>query len=267
MSKLLTEQQNYLYILTLNRADKRNAFDDELLELLHQGLLEAEEDPNIRAIVLKANGRHFSAGADLNWMKRMVDLDEADNRADALRFANILHALYQSTKPTIALAQGATYGGGIGLLAACDIVIAANNAQFCFSEVTLGLIPAVISPYVIQAIGQRNATSLFLSAEVFDASRAHALHLVQHCVPEKNLETYGLEFAQRIANFPPQALMQAKALGRTIGQQVISQDVLTQTAEWIAKLRVSSEAQKALHLFLKQHTEAYDSETVNRQSR
>ena len=252
MDSLLTEQHEHIYTLTLNRVEKRNAFDDELLEQLYQALCHAEKTPDIRVVMIKANGHHFSAGADLNWMKRMVTLSEADNRADALRFAQILHKLYQCPKPTLALVHGATYGGGIGLIAACDIAIAADNATFCFSEVTLGLVPAVISPYIIKAIGERAANALFLSAEVFNATQAAALHLVHHCVAKDSLGTYARTYAQRIAGFSPQALAAAKALVRHASSQPINDALLTHTAELIAKLRVSPEAQDALNSFIKQ---------------
>ena len=250
MSKLLTEQQESLFILTLNNIEKRNAFDDELLTQLQQALTVAEQTPSIQAIVLKANGKHFSAGADLTWMKRMVDASEADNYTDALHFAHVLQQLYQSSKPTIALVQGAAYGGGIGLIAACDIAIATQSAQFCFSEVTLGLIPAVISPYVIQAIGPRVATALFLSAERFDSERALAIQLIHHCVPDEDLLSFGLHYALSIATHPPKALQQAKALVRAMSHRAIDKDVVTDTAKLIAKIRVSAEAQAAIQLFL-----------------
>jgi methylglutaconyl-CoA hydratase len=252
MDSLLTEQHEHIYILTLNRVEKRNAFDDALLEQLNKALHHAETTSDIRVVVIKANGHHFSAGADLNWMKRMVTLSETENRADALRFAHILHKLYQCPKPTIALVHGASYGGGIGLIAACDIAIAADNATFCFSEVTLGLVPAVISPYVIKAIGERAAKALFLSAKVFTATHAAQVQLIHHCVPSEHLSTYGLTCAQRIATFSPQAVEEAKALARHVSTQPINDSLLTHTAELIAKLRVSPEAQDALHLFIKQ---------------
>ncbi|PJD92734.1 MAG: gamma-carboxygeranoyl-CoA hydratase [Legionella sp.] len=252
MSKLLTELSDHVLSLTLNYPEKHNAFDDNILGMLDQALDEAQHNSDVRVIVLKANGRHFSAGADLAWMKRMVNLSEADNHADALRFAHVLHKLYQIPKPTIALVQGATYGGGIGLIAACDIAFAAETAKFCFSEVSLGLIPAVISPYIIQAIGARAATALFLSAEVFHAPEAHRLQLIHTLVKEEDLLKLGLEHAKRLAHFPKQALQQAKSLVRTVQDQAINDTLLTQTAELIAKIRVSTEAQDALHLFLNQ---------------
>lgn len=250
MPTLLTETIEHVFIITFNNSAKHNAFDDELLAQLDRALDHAAQDTAIRVIVIQANGRHFSAGADLAWMQRMVTMNEADNQADALKFAKTLHKLYLSPKPTLALVQGATYGGGIGLIAACDIVFATEEAKFCFSEVKLGLIPAVISPYVVQAIGARIANSLFLSAEIFYAAQAHSMHLIHHIVPEAELHATGLAHAKLLADMPNQALCQAKALVRHVHANPIDADMVKKTAEWIAQIRVSKEAQNALHLFL-----------------
>ncbi len=254
MSILLTEQIGHVYTLTFNRVEKHNAFDDELLAQLDQALEQATHQTDIHVIVIKANGRHFSAGADLAWMQRMVTMTEAENQDDALKFAQTLHKLYQCPKPTMALVQGATYGGGIGLIAACDLVFASEQAKFCFSEVSLGLIPAVISPYVIQAIGARMANALFLSAEVFHAPRAQNMHLVHTLVPETDLVSVGLKQAETLSQYPQHALQQAKALVRGIHGHPIDKTLINRTSEWIAQIRVSPEAQNALHLFLNRST-------------
>lgn len=250
MRKLLTEQKDHVFLITLNNSDKHNAFDDELLTELDQALDQGLQTSEIRIIVLQANGKHFSAGADLTWMQRMAEMDESDNQADALRFAKTLHKLYQSPKPTLALVQGATYGGGIGLIAACDRVLATEDAKFCFSEVNLGLIPAVISPYVVQAIGARMAKALFLSAEIFTVFQAQTMHLIHQIVPAADLHTIGFDQAKTLSQKPPQALCQAKALVQYVEAHPIGPDVIKHTADWIAKIRVSKEAQNALHLFL-----------------
>lgn len=250
MRKILSESIEQVFIITLDNPDKHNAFDDELLAQLDEALDSALADPNIRVIVLKANGKHFSAGADLAWMQRMATMSEAENHADALRFAHTLHKLYQSPKPTLALVQGATYGGGIGLIAACDRVFATSETKFCFSEVKLGLIPAVISPYVIQAIGPRMANALFLSAEMFDAQQAHGMHLIHTIVAEADLFPTGLAHAQTLSQKPSQALQQAKALVRHVQDRMIDTGLINHTAQWIAQIRISTEAQNALNLFL-----------------
>ncbi|MGV3740272.1 MAG: enoyl-CoA hydratase-related protein [Gammaproteobacteria bacterium] len=250
MSKLLTEQNEKIFIITFNNAAKHNAFDDEILAELDHALDQAFEQSDINVIMIQAHGRHFSAGADLAWMQRMVTMNESDNQTDALKFAQTLHKLYQSPKPTLALAQGATYGGGIGILAACDMVFASEQAKFCFSEVSLGLIPAVISPYIVQAIGARMATALFLNAEIFYAPQAMDMHLIQRIVPETDLTAVGFAHAKKLSTTPPQALRQAKALVRHVQAHPLDSDLIKHTAEWIAQIRVSKEAQDALHLFL-----------------
>lgn len=250
MTDILYETQNHVHILTLNRVNKHNAFDDNLLTDLQLLLDKAIADPSIRVIVLKANGKHFSAGADLAWMQRMAAFSEAENLADAKVLARVMYTLNQSPKPTIAIVQGAAYGGGAGLVAACDIALAAHTAQFCFSEVKLGLIPAVISPYVVKAIGEKAATWLFMSAELFDAKRAFELQLVQHCVPEDELLAYGLHYAQQIAQLAPGAVRAAKALVRKVAHQPITEELQHITADLIAKQRVSAEGQQGLQAFL-----------------
>jgi methylglutaconyl-CoA hydratase len=250
MDNILIEQQGPLRLLTLNRVEKHNAFDDALLTTLQTELDAAIEDSETRVILLKSNGKHFSAGADLAWMKRMATFTEEENIADATLLANVMYTLYQSPKPTIAVVQGSAYGGGVGLIAACDIAIAAETAQFCFSEVKLGLVPAVISPYVIQAIGTRMATSLFMSADLFDAKRALTLNLIQHCVDDKDLLSFSLAYASKIAHFPPEAVCEAKTLVRDVSVHQINETLTQMTAIRIAKRRASSEGQAGLHAFL-----------------
>ena len=258
MTTLLTESKHHVHIITLNRVDKHNAFDDKLLADLQIVLDQAIADPAIRVIVLKANGRHFSSGADVAWMQRMADLNETENKADAMILARVMYTLNQSPKPTIAIVQGAAYGGGVGLVAACDIAIAATTAKFCFSEVKLGLIPAVISPYVIKAIGERAATWLFMSAEIIDAKRALELQLVQHCIPEDELQAYALNYAQQLAQLAPSAVRASKALVRQVADHPINEDLQQLTATLIAKQRVSAEGQRGLRAFLNKETPTWN---------
>ena len=172
MQDLLTEINDKILTITFNKVAVHNAFDDNLLLMLEEVLNEAASNPAVQAIIIKGNGPNFSAGADLNWMKRMASYSEEENIKDALILAKTIYALYALKKPTITIAHGSTYGGGLGLIAASDIAIASFNAKFCFSEVKLGLIPAVISPYIIRAIGSRQANRLFMSADLFDAKIA-----------------------------------------------------------------------------------------------
>lgn len=250
MTNVLSEQQDHVCLITLNRIAKHNAFDNVLLAELQVLLDAAEQEPSIHVIILKANGKHFSAGADLAWMQRMATFSEEENIADAKILAQLMYTLHQSKKPTIAMVQGAAMGGGAGLVAACDIAIAAHSASFCFSEVKLGLIPAVISPYVIKAIGARAAASLFISADVVNAKRALELQLIQHCVPEEDLLSYTLAYAHRIAKWPTGAVMTAKSMVHQVAPLPIDETIQHLTATLIAKQRVSAEGQQGMQAFL-----------------
>jgi methylglutaconyl-CoA hydratase len=250
MSDVLSELQGHVLLVTLNRINKHNAFDDVLLADLQLILDQAQDNPQIRVILLKANGRHFSAGADIAWMERMATLSEEENLNDAKILARVMYSLHHCQKPTLAMVHGAAMGGGAGLVAACDIAVASTQAHFCFSEVKLGLIPAVISPYVIKAIGERAAAGLFMSAEPFDAKRALELNLVQHCIPEEELLPFTLHYAHQIAQWPPGAVSAAKALVREVANKPINEELRHQTAALIAKQRVSVEGQRGLQAFL-----------------
>ncbi|HBI22102.1 MAG TPA: gamma-carboxygeranoyl-CoA hydratase [Legionella sp.] len=254
MTGLLSERQGHVHLITLNRVDKHNAFDDGLLAHLQTLLDSVIADPLVRVIVLKANGKHFSAGADVSWMQRMAQFSEAENLADAQVLARVMYTIHQCPKPTIAMVHGAAFGGGAGLVAACDIAIAAHTARFCFSEVKLGLIPAVISPYVIQAIGEKAATWLFMSAEVIEAQRACELQLVQHCVPDDELLAYTLCYAEQMAQLAPLAVRASKALVREVSGLPINKTLQHMTATLIARQRTSVEGQQGLQAFLKKET-------------
>ncbi|HHF7344809.1 TPA: enoyl-CoA hydratase-related protein [Legionella feeleii] len=258
MTDLLSELHDRVFIITLNRAGKHNAFDDSLLAALQQLLDEAISNPQARVILLKANGKHFSAGADLAWMQRMAHFSEEENLQDAMVLARVMHTLYISPKPTIAMVQGAAYGGGAGLVAACDLAIASPTARFCFSEVKLGLVPAVISPYVVKAIGERTAKWLFMTAETFDAEEAKKLRLVQHCVAEEELLPFTVNYAQQIARLAPEAVKACKTLVSQVAARPINEELLQQTATLIAKKRVSAEGQLGLNAFLNKETPIWD---------
>lgn len=247
---LLHQQQNHVLIITLNRANKHNAFNDVLLGQLQKLLDHAEENSDIRVIVIKAHGPHFSAGADLSWMQKMAQYSEDENLADAQILANVMYSIHRSSKPTIAMVQGAAIGGGAGLVAACDIAIASEEAFFAFTEVKLGLIPAVISPFVIQAIGPRAANWLFMSAEKIDARQALDLQLIQHCVPSSQLEPFTLDYAQKISEQAPLAVQACKSLVHQVSTHPINETLMQFTASLIAKKRVSREGQIGLHAFL-----------------
>src|SRR5690606_19141727 len=185
---ILIQRAGGVATVTLNRPDRHNAFDDALIAALTQVLRELDADDSVTVVVLAGAGKSFSAGADLNWMRRMADYGREENLADAEALAALMETLNGLDKPTIARVQGAAFGGGVGLVACCDIAIAADTASFCLSEVRLGLIPAVISPYVVTAIGERAARRYFVTAERFDAREAHRLGLVHEVVPAAGLD-------------------------------------------------------------------------------
>ena len=236
--------------ITLNRPDRHNAFDDKMISELLQCLESIDNDESIRILVLRSAGKSFSAGADLNWMRRMADYDTRQNRDDALQLAHLMEKLNGMNKPVIALVQGATYGGGVGLVACCDIVIAADNAVFCLSEVKLGLIPAVISPYVVAAIGEKAARRYFLSAETFEAHEARRLGLVHEVVEVESLDNQLQRQIDVLMQGGPLAQSAAKALIQHVSQAPIDADLINHTAESIAAIRASDEGREGLNAFL-----------------
>jgi len=238
--------------IAINRPDVHNAFDDALVADLTDTLGKLERDANARAVILTGTGSSFSAGADLNWMRGMAKASESDNRLDAERLAALMHKLNTFPKPTIARVNGAAYGGGVGLIACCDIAIAADTAKFGLTEVKLGLIPAVISPYVIAAIGARHARRLFVTGEVFDASEALHIGLVHHVVPASQLDDSTDHILGWLAKGGPVAQHEAKQLVLRLGA-IAHPDTLIadrKLSALIARLRVSPEGQEGLSAFL-----------------
>jgi len=254
MSDITTHYTDNIAIITLNRHEKHNAFNDTMLLSLQDAFNKAAVSEDIRAILLTAEGRHFSAGADLEWMQRQIGASENENKADALILANTLYTLHSCPKPTIAVVQGLAMGGAVGLIAASDIAIAATDARFCFSEVKLGLIPAVISPYVVNAIGARTATWLFMSAEMIDSATALRLNLIHHCVEGDHLKNFALNYAKNLNSLAPEAIKMCKQLVKMVDKQPIDEILIDKTAQLIAEKRVSLEGQKGLHAFLTKST-------------
>lgn len=237
--------------LTLNRPEVHNAFDDAVIEQLISHLEALDQDSAVRVVVLASNGKNFSAGADLAWMKRMAQNSHQENLVDAGRLATLMSTLNNLSKPTIALVQGAAFGGAVGLAACCDIVIAAESSLFCLSEVKIGLIPAVISPYVVQAIGERQSRRYFLTAETFSARTAEQFGLVHTVVAEPAmLEDACNRYLSTLANNSPQGMKAAKELIFAVSNKLISQEVIDDTAHRIADIRVSDEGQEGLSAFL-----------------
>jgi methylglutaconyl-CoA hydratase len=242
--------------LTLARAEVHNAFDDALIVSL-TAEIERLGKADIRAIVLAAEGRSFSAGADLNWMKRMASYTEAENRRDAGALAELMRALNDCPKPTIARVQGAAFGGGVGLVACCDMAVAADTATFCLSEVKLGLIPAVISPYVTRAMGARAARRYFLTAEVFGAAEAHRLGLVHEVVPPDALDGALEALLAKLLAAGLAAAAESKALIARVAEGEVDAAMIADTAARIARVRVSPEGREGIAAFLDKRKPAW----------
>ena len=236
--------------LRLNNPDLHNAFDDLLIAELTAELIRLGQDPKVRTVTLASTGRSFSAGADLNWMRRVAEYSLEENIHDALAIAELMRTLNDLPKPTIALVQGAAIGGGVGLVAACDIAIASSRASFCLSEVKLGIIPAVISPFVMAAIGPRAARRYFLTAERFSAEEALRLGLVHQITSEEDLQTAGEQICLRLLDNGPHAIGEAKKLIREVNGRPIDAELSELTAEWIAAVRATDEAREGLGAFL-----------------
>jgi methylglutaconyl-CoA hydratase len=236
--------------VALNRPDLHNAFNETLIGELTLVLQALDADGAVRAIVLTGNGKSFCAGADLNWMKKMAAYSPAENLADAQALALMLRTLYASSKPTIASVRGAAFGGGVGLVACCDVAVTAPDATFSLSEARLGLIPATISPYVIEAIGARQARRYFLTAERFTAAEAHRIGLVHEVVPAAELDARVSEVLAALLVAGPTAQMECKALIRGVAHRPIGVDVINGTAEHIAAVRASPEGIEGVAAFL-----------------
>ncbi len=236
--------------VTLIRPDVHNAFDDVVIGELKSAFETITASHAVRVVVLASEGRSFSAGADLNWMRRMADYDRADNLRDARELAEMLKALRSIPQPTIARVQGAAFGGAVGLVACCDMAVASERASFCLSEVKVGLVPATISPYVVAAIGERASRRYFTTAERFDAVTAQRLGLVSEVSGEDGLDHALDEIIDAILAGGPQAVVSAKALVGAVAGKTISEPLIEQTCELIAAIRTSPEGQEGLAAFL-----------------
>jgi methylglutaconyl-CoA hydratase len=256
-SVLQSIDANGVATLTLNRPEVHNAFDDHLIVQLTHKLRELDHHASVRVVVLAAAGKSFSAGADLNWMKRIARYSEAENIRDAVALAGLMRALNTMTKPTIARVQGSAFGGGVGLVACCDIAIAGSAALFSLSEVRLGLIPAVISPYVIAAMGERNARRYFLTAERFDAQEALRVGLVHSVVTDGELDAAVSRIVGELLNGGPKAIAASKELIAHVTGRPIDHVLAEETATRIAQIRVSPEGQEGIAAFLDKRAAAW----------
>jgi methylglutaconyl-CoA hydratase len=246
---LIVETQNGIATLTLNRPEVHNAFDETLIADLTGAFTQASGDGAVRAVVLRGNGKSFSAGADLNWMKRMAGFSEAENLADAQKLAALLRVIDQCPKPVIARVHGNAFAGAIGLIACCDLAVAVAEAEFAVTEVRLGLIPAVISPYLIRAMGARQARRWFLTAERFSAEQALAMNLVHEVVAADQLDACVEHWIDAVRRAGPNALKAAKDLVAAVDAPPDAA-VIEDTARRIAAIRASAEGRDGVAAFL-----------------
>ena len=257
LATLRIERRGPAAWIWMARPAVHNAFDETLIAELTDTLRQLDADPAVRAIVLAGEGRSFSAGADLNWMRRQGEASVEDNLADARRLAGLFRTLSTCVTPTLALVQGAALGGGMGLAAACDLCVAAERAVFATSEVRFGIIPSAISPYVIRAIGVRQAKRYFQSAERIDAARAFALGLAHEVVEEEALDAKIDEVVQALLSGGPKAQAAAKELIDAVADRPLTPEVLEDTAQRIARLRATEEAREGLSAFLEKRPAAW----------
>lgn len=257
-TRIVTEKQGPVGILTLNRPEKHNAFDDELIAELTETLRSLEADDSTRVVVLSAAGRSFSAGADLNWMRRMAGYSKEENQRDAMHLAALMRTLAHLRKPTIARVQGPAYGGGVGLVACCDIAVASHEASFALSEAKLGLVPAVISPYVVAAIGERAAQRYFLTGERFTAAEAWRLGLVHELARDNGeIDQAVGEIVDALLACGPVAQREAKDLIRAVANRPVTGELIQDTAERIARIRSSPEGREGVASFLEKRRAAW----------
>jgi methylglutaconyl-CoA hydratase len=237
-------------VIWMNRPEVRNAFNETMIGELAQALTSLENDAAIRAIVLAGRGPSFCAGADLNWMKKMAGYSNAQNYEDALGLATMLNTLYRLKKPTIARVHGHAYAGGMGLVAACDIAVAAFEAEFCLSEVRIGLVPATIGPYVVAAMGARAAHRYMLSAERFSAAEAYRIGFVHEIAPADKVDEKINALLVHLIRGGSAAHAGTKALIDVITASPLDQTLIEETARRIAEIRVSEEGKEGIRSFL-----------------
>ncbi len=250
-TNIITEIDLGVGIITLNRPDRHNAFDDAAIAELSDAIERMAADPAVRVLVISSSGKSFCAGADLNWMKRAAGYSSEENLRDARALAEMLRRLAQCPKPTIARIQGAAYGGGVGLIACCDVAIATFDAQFALTEVKLGIIPAAISPHVIAAIGERYARRYMLTAERFSAAEAYRIGLLHEMVSDDAAldEAVG-EIVDALLNNGPGALAECKALLAAVAWKPLTPEVIEDTAQRITRVRASEEGREGMTAFL-----------------
>jgi methylglutaconyl-CoA hydratase len=247
---LQVDMRDGVAVVTMTRERVRNAFNEAMIEELDAAFGELGAEPAARAIVLAGRGPVFCSGADLEWMAKMAGFTEEENRRDALRLAHMLRTISQCPKPTLARVHGDAYGGGLGLVAACDMAFAASDATFCLSETRLGLIPATIGPHVVRAIGARNALRYFQTAERFDSAEALRMGLLHGVAPPEQLDATISEVLDALSLTSLQATREAKRLVHDIAGQPLTDQLLADTAHRIASARGSDDGREGVRAFL-----------------
>lgn len=258
---LIVKRRGIAAYVTLHRPEVHNAFNARLIAELHVAFQTLSADDSVRAVVLAGEGKNFSAGADLNWMRASLDLSHDDNVADALRMADMFRTIDGCRHPVIGRIQGAALGGGAGLTAVCDIAIAEEGARFGFTEARLGITPAVISPFVLRKIGQSNARALFVTAERFDAQRALAIGLIHRIAPVGGLDDAVAATLRDIGQSGPAGVRAAKLMARTV-PLLTDEEARETTAATIADLRTSAEGQEGIRAFLEKRRAKWVSDDV-----
>jgi methylglutaconyl-CoA hydratase len=257
---LLYEVEKNVARVTFNRPDVHNAFNDVMIRELTEAFADIEKRPEVRAVVLSGEGKSFCAGADLNWMRRVKDYSYDENLSESLELAEMLYKIYISPKPTIARVNGAAIGGGTGLVAVCDIAIAAETAKFSFSEVKLGLIPACISPYVVKKCGEGKCREFFLTGERLTADRALSAGLVNAVAAPEELDSVVDHYLSQLLTSGPEAIKICKELLRKV-PQMSHAEVKKYTAEVIARIRMSDEGQEGMTAFLEKRKPRWASDS------
>ena len=247
---ILYKVENQVATITLNRPDLHNAFDEKVISDLTHAFMKAGEDKDVRIVILRGLGKSFCAGGDLNWMRRVADYTFQQNVIDAMQLGALLKTINFLPKPTIALVHGSAFGGGVGLAACCDIAIAEEGTQFCLSEVRIGLIPSIIAPYVIAAIGERQARRYFLTAERIDAKTAERIGLVHEAAPAGGLDAAAGKIITALWDGAPSAQARGKKLILDTSKRRIDDDLIKFTSEKIAEARASEEGKEGLSAFL-----------------
>ncbi|WP_343670837.1 enoyl-CoA hydratase/isomerase family protein [Paraburkholderia heleia] len=251
---LAVEVVGHVATVTLNRPEVRNAFNEAMIADVTAAFAALGARDDVRAIVLAGNGKAFCAGADLNWMRKMAGYSDEENRADAMRLAQMLSAVYRCPKPVVARVHGDAYAGGMGLVCAADIVVAVETAHFCLSEARLGLIPATIAPYVIRALGEQASRRYFVTAEAFDCATAQRLGLVSEAVSAEALDATVQRITETLCANSPNAVRECKQLVQDIAGQTIDNALIEDTAVRIARIRASEEGRDGVSSFLEKRT-------------